>query len=72
MPGMTTRNSHGDQEWDAKLRKAVTKLKLGYPVAYSRQVAGVGSPERFENYGEPPGTRTQGPRLKRAMLYRLS
>ena len=22
--------------------------------------------------GEPPGTRTQGPRLKRAMLYRLS
>ena len=26
----------------------------------------------LENYGEPAGTRTQGPRLKRAMLYRLS
>ncbi len=26
----------------------------------------------LEKSGEPPGTRTQGPRLKRAMLYRLS
>src|SRR5688500_14490271 len=27
---------------------------------------------RVELFGEPAGTRTQGPRLKRAMLYRLS
>ena len=27
---------------------------------------------RLDLSGEPPGTRTQGPRLKRAMLYRLS
>ncbi len=26
----------------------------------------------LEITGEPPGTRTQGPRLKRAMLYQLS
>lgn len=28
--------------------------------------------EIVEKYGEPPGTRTQDPRLKRAMLYQLS
>ena len=28
--------------------------------------------ETIENNGEPPGIRTQGPRLKRAMLYLLS
>jgi len=28
--------------------------------------------ELLDISGEPPGTRTQGPRLKRAMLYRLS
>jgi hypothetical protein len=33
------------------------------------QVVGV---NYAENCGEPAGTRTQGPRLKRAMLYRLS
>ena len=27
---------------------------------------------KLDKDGEPPGTRTQGPRLKRAMLYRLS
>jgi integrase len=30
------------------------------------------SSKPIEKTGEPPGTRTQGPRLKRAMLYRLS
>lgn len=28
--------------------------------------------QRDKRDGEPAGTRTQGPRLKRAMLYRLS
>ena len=27
---------------------------------------------KTNDFGEPAGTRTQGPRLKRAMLYRLS
>lgn len=31
-----------------------------------------GYAEAIDLFGEPAGTRTQGPRLKRAMLYRLS
>ena len=32
----------------------------------------MGTTVSFVKYGEPAGTRTQGPRLKRAMLYLLS
>jgi hypothetical protein len=35
-------------------------------------MTGPGGRNREEEDGEPPGTRTQGPRLKRAMLYLLS
>jgi hypothetical protein len=40
-------------------------------LVYERPVAAVGESNTLKS-GEPPGTRTQGPRLKRAMLYRLS
>ena len=72
---MTASYSHGGPEWDQKLREAVTKLdstfKMAYGVAYEKKVAVMGEPNLLKS-GEPPGTRTQGPRLKRAMLYRLS
>jgi hypothetical protein len=75
MLGMTASYSHGGPEWDQKLREAVTKLEKGYPLSYGlsydREVEAVGDAKPLKN-GEPPGTRTQGPRLKRAMLYRLS
>ena len=72
---MTASYSHGGPEWDQKLREAVTKLdsafKMAYGLAYEKKVAVAGN-SNFLKSGEPPGTRTQGPRLKRAMLYRLS
>src|SRR5262245_43317450 len=58
----------------AHLRKAVEGLakqsrsRTGSEAILPRQEVREG----IENYGEPAGTRTQGPRLKRAMLYRLS
>jgi hypothetical protein len=76
MPGMTANYSHGGPEWDEKLRKAVTRLdqafRLSYGFSYERKAVAVARTEVFDFSGEPPGTRTQGPRLKRAMLYRLS
>ena len=75
MPGMTATYSHGGPAWDQKLREAVTKLdsafKMAYELAYEKKAVAVGTPNLLKS-GEPPGTRTQGPRLKRAMLYRLS
>jgi integrase len=75
MPGMTATYSHGGPAWDQKLREAVTKLdsafKMAYGLAYEKKAVAVGTPNLLKS-GEPPGTRTQGPRLKRAMLYRLS
>ena len=75
MPGMTASYSHGGPEWDQKLRDAVSWLdhafKLSYGLSYERSAVAVGDPNSLKN-GEPAGTRTQGPRLKRAMLYRLS
>ncbi len=75
MPGMTATYSHGGPAWDQKLRDAVTKLdsafKLSYGLSYKRPAVAVADPNLL-NCGEPAGTRTQGPRLKRAMLYRLS
>jgi integrase len=76
MPGMTASYSHGGPEWDEKLRNAVTRLdqafRLSYGLSYERKAVGVARTEVSDFSGEPPGTRTQGPRLKRAMLYRLS
>ena len=70
MPGMTASYSHGGPAWDQKLRKAVTKLdsafKLSYGLSYERPAVAVAGLEGFEFIGEPAGTRTQGPRLKRA------
>jgi len=75
MPGMTASYSHGGPEWNLKLRGAVSKLERAYPLSYKMsygpQAEAVGDANLLKN-GEPPGTRTQGPRLKRAMLYRLS
>ena len=68
--------SHGGPAWDEKPRKAVTRLdeafRLSYGLSYERKAVAVATTEVFDFSGEPPGTRTQGPRLKRAMLYRLS
>jgi hypothetical protein len=76
MPGMTAVYSHGGPEWDQKLRDAVTRLEkahpLSYELSYRPKVAMGESAEHIVLFGEPAGTRTQGPRLKRAMLYRLS
>jgi hypothetical protein len=75
MPGITATYSHGGPAWDQKLREAVMKLdsafNMAYGLAYEKKAVAVGTPNLLKN-GEPPGTRTQGPRLKRAMLYRLS
>ncbi|MGC4099522.1 MAG: site-specific integrase [Nitrospira sp.] len=69
MPGMTASYSHGGPEWDKKLRDAVTKLdsafKMSYGLSYERLAIAVGDANLLKS-GEPAGTRTQGPRLKRA------
>jgi integrase len=75
MLGMTATYSHGGPAWDEKLRQAVNQLhqafKMADGLADERPAAkAVGA--KYSKSGEPPGTRTQGPRLKRAMLYRLS
>jgi integrase len=68
MPGMTASYSHGGPEWDEKLRNAVTRLdqafRLSYGLSYERKAVGVARTEVSDFSGEPPGTRTQGPRLK--------
>ena len=46
-------------------------FKMSYGLSYERTAVEVGDPNLLKS-GEPAGTRTQGPRLKRAMLYRLS
>jgi len=75
MPGMTANYSHGGPAWNHKLREAVTILdhafKMSYGLSYERPAVAVGDPNYLKN-GEPAGTRTQDPRLKRAMLYQLS
>jgi hypothetical protein len=75
MPGMTASYSHGGPAWDQKLREAVTILdkvfKMSYGLSYERPAVAVGDPNYLKT-GEPAGTRTQDPRLKRAMLYQLS
>jgi len=75
MPGMTATYSHGGPAWDHKLREAVTVLhkafKMSYGLSYDPPAVAVGDPNYLKN-GEPAGTRTQDPRLKRAMLYQLS
>ncbi len=75
MPSVTAQYSHGGPEWNQKLRQAVTALEKAYPLSYGlsyeKATEAVGD-SNLLNFGEPPGTRTQGPRLKRAMLYRLS
>jgi hypothetical protein len=63
-------------EWRIELRLAGETLEKAYPLSYGLsfepKVAVVGSVEVLERFGEPAGIRTQDPRLKRAMLYRLS
>ena len=75
MPGMTASYSHGGPAWDRKLREAVaildTAFKMSYGLSYERTAVAVGDPNLLK-IGEPAGTRTQDPRLKRAMLYQLS
>jgi integrase len=71
MPGMTATYSHGGPEWDEKLRKAVTRLdqafRLSYGLSYERKAVAAVTTQVPDFSGEPPGTRTQGPRLKRAV-----
>jgi len=70
MPGMTATYSHGGHAWDQKLRGAVTKLdfafRLSYGLSYDRKAVPAGVMQVPDFSGEPPGTRTQGPRLKRS------
>ncbi len=58
-----------------QLEKRGTELSyvevLSYGLSYGMQSEEMANGKLLKN-GEPPGTRTQGPRLKRAMLYRLS
>ena len=67
---MTATYSHGGPAWDQKLREAVTRLdqafNMAYGVADDRRAVAVTAMQVFDIGGEPPGTRTQGPRLKRA------
>ena len=66
--GMTATYSHGGPEWNEKLQKAVTRLdqafRLSYGLSYVRKVVAAGRTQVPDLSGEPPGTRTQGPRLK--------
>ena len=70
MPGMTANYSHGGPEWDMKLRETVKRLDQAFNMSYGlsceRPVVAVGDPNLLI-YGEPAGTRTQDPRLKRAI-----
>jgi hypothetical protein len=65
---MTANYSHGGPEWDEKLRKAVTRLdqafRLSYGLSYERKAVAAALTQVPDFSGEPPGTRTQGPRLK--------
>ena len=67
---------HRRQELDRELLSSVEALETAYPLSYGLsyepKAAVAGTVEVFENTGEPAGIRTQDPRLKRAMLYRLS
>ena len=67
-PGMTATYSHGGPEWDGKLREAVTRLdqafRLSYGLSYERKAVAAAVTQVPDFSGEPPGTRTQGPRLK--------
>ena len=70
MPGMTADYSHGGPEWDARLLGAVTRVEKGYAlvddlVDERPAVMVVGA--NYMKTGEPAGTRTQDPRLKRAI-----
>ncbi|SLM46567.1 protein of unknown function [Nitrospira japonica] len=62
--------------WNRKLRESVVLLDQAslcpMDCPMRRKTMIVGTLQPFDVSGEPPGTRTQGPRLKRAMLYRLS
>lgn len=75
MPGMTASYSHGGPAWDQKLREAVTQLdqafKMSYGLSYDRKAVVIGSAQVAEFSGEPPGTRTQGPRLKSSNRWSL-
>ena len=65
-PGMTATYSHGGPEWDGKLREAVTRLDQAFRLSYERKAVAAAVTQVPDFSGEPPGTRTQGPRLKRA------
>ncbi len=56
-------------EWDQKLSQAVTRLEkahsLSYELSYSSKFS-IRVCGAVDVSGEPAGTRTQGPRLKRA------
>jgi hypothetical protein len=67
MPGMTAAYSYGGPAWDEKLREAVNQLHQSFKMADGLAderpaVKAVGA--KYLKSGEPPGTRTQGPRLK--------
>jgi integrase len=68
MPGLTASYSHGGPAWEQKLREAVTRLdqafKLSYGLSYERKAIAAEEAQASDFCGEPPGTRTQGPRLK--------
>ena len=55
------------------LMPSVFEQVSGYPLlGFTRDPKPEKAAKVLKNYGEPAGTRTQDPRLKRAMLYQLS
>ena len=74
-PGVTADYSHGGPECDRRAPLGDDSLEKGYvlvyELAYERPVAKAVGAITLKT-GEPAGIRTQDPRLKRAMLYRLS
>jgi len=70
LPGLITYYAHDSAEWRGMLRQAVTALETAYEPPMGR--GSYREVSQLVENGEPPGTRTRGPRLKRAMLYRLS
>ena len=62
MPGMTANYSHGGPGVGSEAAKEGHAARSTCPMSNDRIAMAAGSAYNFS--GEPPGTRTQGPRLK--------
>ncbi len=71
-PAMLSRYAHLSPTHLWRAVEGLTKIGTGTKTGTSTEGTQEGITKAIEKIGEPPGTRTRGPRLKRAMLYRLS